>query len=321
MDLRTELFGTTFRSPVLLAAGTCGFGEEVAEVVDLRKVGGLVTKSVTLEPRDGNPAPRVGEFRAGMLNSIGLMNPGAVAVAREKLPWIRDHLEGVEVFVSVAGHSVEEYFEVVDILEGGSGFLGYEVNLSCPNDRRRSGLPFALDPEALGAVIAGVRARTSRPILAKLAPNTPDWSPIVQAAEEAGADGLTLVNTMPGLVYDLETGAPLLGAGAGGVSGPAILPIGVHAVWRASQASGLPILGVGGISSGSDAWQYLLAGASLVQIGTASFWDPKAAGRVSEQMQRIGVERRFSHVSHAVGSGNPAALVAGRNEGAEHDRG
>jgi len=316
MDLAVERFGVRFRNPVLLAAGTCGFGEEVVRVAGMGGLGGLVTKSVTLEPRWGNPAPRVTEFRAGMMNSVGLANPGAKVVLAEKLPWIRDHLSDLHVFVSVAGHSPEEYFRIVEILDQGAGFLGFEINLSCPNDTRRSGLSFALDPEALGIVLRGVRERTDRPILAKLAPHTPDLSPVVAAAEAAGADGLTLVNTLPGLRFDTRTGESVLGAGPGGVSGPALLPVGVHAVWRASLATGLPLVGVGGISCGDDALQYFLAGASLVQIGTASFWDPRAAVRVVQQMHQIGRKRSTVRMMDLVGTGRVASAPgAGAHDG------
>jgi len=312
VKLGQELFGVRFRSPVLLAAGTCGFGEEVAEVVDLESLGGMVTKSVTLEPRAGNPAPRVAEFRAGMINSVGLANPGAREVRAKKLPWIRDHLRGTPVFVSVAGHALREYLEVVHILEGAEGFLGFELNLSCPNDSQRGSLPFALDPRALSEVVSGVRALTQRPLLVKLAPNTPDWAPVVRAAEEAGADGLTLVNTLPGLVLDPQTRRPAVGAGAGGVSGPALRAIGVHAVWRARQNTALPLVGVGGISSAEDAVQYLLAGASLLQMGTASFWDPRSAERVTKELDRFGRREGIADLNELIGGARigPAASCA-----------
>jgi dihydroorotate dehydrogenase (NAD+) catalytic subunit len=301
VKLDQTLFGVHFRSPILLAAGTCGFGEEVAEVVDLRAIGGLVTKSVTLEPRAGNPAPRVAEFRAGMINSVGLANPGAEAVRAHKLPWIRDHLKGTPVFVSVAGHAVREYLEVVQILEGAEGFLGFELNLSCPNDTQRGSLPFALDPQALSEVVSGVRRLTDRPLLVKLAPNTPDLAPVIRAAEEAGANGLTLVNTLPGLVLDPRTRRAAVGAGAGGVSGPALRAIGVHAVWRARQNTTLPLVGVGGIATAEDAVQYLLAGASLLQMGTASFWDPRSAERVTKSLRQFGRDERIPHLRELVG--------------------
>lgn len=302
MEMTVEILGCRFRAPVLLAAGTCGFGREVASVIDLSRIGGLVTKSVTLLPRAGNPAPRVAEFGAGMLNSVGLANPGAHAVLGEKLPWLRDHLDGTVVFVSVAGHSAEEYLQVVEILDDGPGFAGFELNLSCPNDTRRSGLPFALDPEALVRVVSGVRARTRRPLLVKLAPNTPELEPVVIAAEEAGADGLTLVNTLPGLVLDPNRGTPLVGAGSGGVSGPALRAAGVHAVQSAARYTELPLVGVGGIGGGYDALQYLRAGASLVQVGTASFWDPRTAERVVRELRRFGRSRGIGGVSELVGS-------------------
>jgi len=302
MDLGVESFGVQFRNPVLLASGTCGFGAEVLSVTCIEALGGLVTKSVTLEPRQGNRAPRVAEFSAGMVNSVGLANPGAHIVRREKLPWIEKNLPETQVFVSVAGHTTDEYLEVVEILDDSPGFVGFELNLSCPNDARRSGLPFALDPDALHQVVRGVRKRTERPILVKLAPNTPDLGPIVRAAADAGGDALTLVNTLPGLVLNPDTGRSVLGAGTGGVSGPALRAVGLHAVWSAAQLTNLPLVGVGGIGNGRDAAQYLEVGASLVQVGTASFWDPRAAERVVHELHRFGKSRGIRRVADLRGS-------------------
>ena len=293
MTLALDRFGVEFRNPVLLAAGTAGFGEELVHVMDLSELGGLVTKSVTVEPRDGNPAPRVSEFDAGMINSIGLANPGLEGVRREKLPWMRDHLAGTHVFVSVAGGSRQDYLQIVSELDGEEGFLGYELNLSCPNDRALHGLPFALDPDALADVVSACRARTERPLLVKLAPNAPDMGASARTAVDAGADGVTVVNTLPGLVVDPDSGQARLGAGPGGMSGPALRPVGVHAAWRAAQAVDVPIVGVGGIFRADDALQYLRAGASLVQVGTASFADPRAALRVvnglARRLARLGI--------------------------------
>lgn len=286
MSLSRDLFGTTFQNPVLLAAGTCGFGEELREVLDLEALGGLVTKSVTLERRAGNPAMRVWELDEGMINSVGLANPGADAVREEKLPWIRENLRRAHVFVSVAGHTPDEYVAVVERLDDAEGFLGWELNLSCPNDTRLAGLPFALDPPALREVVGRVRERTRRPLLVKLAPNDPEPGATAEGAEAAGADGLTLVNTMPGLALDSGTGRPVLGAGPGGVSGPALRAVGVRAVAEARRHTSLPLVGVGGIASAADAVQYLRAGASLVQVGTATFADPRAALRVIEGLRR-----------------------------------
>jgi len=287
LKLDVEVFGTTFQNPVLLAAGTCGFGMELADVVDVERLGGFVTKSVTLEPRAGNPAPRVAEFSGGMINSIGLANPGLEGTRREKLPWIRENVRRARVFVSIAAHSVEEYLALVEGLDGEDGFLGFEVNLSCPNDTKRGGAPFALDPEAVATVVSGCRARTQRPLLAKLAPNDPALEHTVRVATDAGADGLTLVNTLPGLLLGDE-GRPELGAGPGGMSGPALRPAGILAVRKARGATHLPLVGVGGVSNGADAAAYARAGASLVEVGTASFADPRSGERIVRELERWG---------------------------------
>lgn len=302
MRLGQTIFGESFQNPVLLAAGTCGFGQELRDVLDLNALGGIVTKSVTLEPRSGNPPPRVVEAGNAMLNSIGLANPGLETVCAEKLPWIKEHLAGVQVFVSVAGHVPDEYWRIVEGLDAVGGFLGYELNLSCPNDTRLGGLPFALDPDALHEVVTGVRELTERPMLVKLAPNVPDIGPVAEAAEAAGADGITLVNTMPGLIIDVDTGAAALGAGSGGLSGPALRSVGVHAVYRARQCTSVPLVGVGGITDVNDALQYLLAGASLVQIGTATFADPRAAERVVRGLAHYGEGAGVDNIRDLVGA-------------------
>jgi len=302
MRLSQTLFGATFQNPVLLAAGTCGFGEELEDALDLPSLGGIVTKSVTLEPRGGNAPPRVVEVGNAMLNSVGLANPGLERVCSEKLPWMSEHLSGIQVFVSVAGHISDEYWRIVEGLESVGGFLGYELNLSCPNDTRLGGLPFALDPEALRGVVEGARRLTDRPLLVKLAPNVPDIGPVAEAAEEAGADGLTLVNTMPGLVIDIESRSAALGAGSGGLSGPALRAVGVHAVHRARASTSIPLLGVGGITEVGDALQYLLAGASLVQVGTATFADPRTAQRVAKGIARYGEKMGVEDIQDLIGA-------------------
>lgn len=290
MRLQTEVFGTTFQTPVLLAAGTCGFGLELSEVLDLDALGGFVTKSVTLEPRRGNPPPRVAEFAGGMVNSVGLANPGLAATRRDKLPWIRTHVHRARVFVSVAGRTAAEYLALVEGLDGEEGFLGFELNLSCPNDTKRGGQPFALDPEALTRVVEGCRARTQRPLLVKLAPNDPALEHTVRAATDAGADGLTLVNTLPGILFGGQ-GHPALGAGAGGVSGPALRPTGLLAVHRARAVTHLPLVGVGGVGRAADAVAYARAGAALVEVGTATFAEPRAALRIQRGLVRWGRTR------------------------------
>jgi dihydroorotate dehydrogenase (NAD+) catalytic subunit len=277
--LAQTLFGTSFQNPILLASGTCGYGREVAGVIDLDALGGLVTKGTTVEPRSGNPAPRVAEFDDGMLNSIGLANPGAARCREEMLPWLAANLRNARVLVNVAGLAVEDFARVVEMLDDGDGFVGYELNVSCPNVKMGGGL-IGASPESLAQVVRACRRATDRPLIVKLPPNVPDPGALARVAEAEGADGLTLVNTLPGLLYDLDTRRPVLGAGSGGTSGPAILPVGVHAVRAARRSVSLPLIGVGGIRTASDALQYVLAGASLVQLGTASFADPRSAERV-----------------------------------------
>ena len=306
MQLEQRLFGARFQNPVMLAAGTCGFGRELAEVVELDRLGGLVTKSVTREPRAGNPQPRVSEGVGVMVNSVGLANPGVERVRAEKLPWLASRLRRAQIFVSVAGHTVDEYCEIVEHLEPEEGFLGFELNLSCPNVPL-DGVPFALDTGLLTRVVSRVRLVTTRPLLVKLAPNSPDIGAAARAAVTAGGDGITLVNTMPGMVIDPETRQPRLGAGAGGLSGPALLAVGVHAVWQASRRVRVPLVGVGGIRGHRDCIQYLFAGASLVQVGTATFADPRSAERVVRGLSAYGRRRGIGAVTEMVGAiGSPA---------------
>lgn len=288
MKLSTRVLDTDFQSPVVLAAGTCGFGMELEDVLDIDAVGGFVTKSVTVEPREGNPAPRVAEFSAGMLNSVGLANPGLAKTRAEKLPWIARNVHRARVFVSIAGHTVPEFFQLVEGLDQEDGFLGFEINLSCPNDAKRGGAPFALDPEAVSEIVAGCRARTERPLLAKLAPNDPDLGGTVRRATEAGADALTLVNTLPGLLLHPGTGLPELGAGQGGMSGPALRPSGLRAVREARAHTALPVFGVGGILAPEDAVAYARAGANMVQVGTATFAAPRAGIDLARGLARWG---------------------------------
>ena len=310
MELAQTLLGGVFQNPVLLASGTCGFGRELAGVLDLEALGGLVTKAVTPEPREGNPALRVAEFDAGMLNSVGLANPGVDAFRAQHLPWLRDNLRRARVLLNVAGRTVEDYVRVVQAVDADEGFLAYELNVSCPNVKE-GGAVFCAREDLLTGVVAAVRAVTRRPLVVKLAPNVPDIGRMAEVAVGAGADALTLVNTHPGLLFDLESWRPLLGAGTGGVSGPALLPIGVHAVWQARRRVQVPIIGVGGIRRGSDAAQYLLAGASLVQLGTASFADPRASARVLSELTGFMRAHRVSDVRELIGAGRDANPPAG----------
>lgn len=300
--LRQRIFGTVFQNPVMLASGTCGYGRELADVVDLEALGGLVLKATTPEPRSGNAAPRVAEFDGGMINSIGLANVGAVACREERLPWLAENVERAQVLVNVAGVAVEEYLDVVELLDDAEGFLGYELNVSCPNVKE-GGAVIGTRPDLLADVVGRVRAATSRPLSVKLSPNVPDIGEMAAIAAGEGADALTLVNTYPGLLFDLESRTPAIGAGTGGVSGPGVLPMGVHAVWNAAQRVGVPLIGVGGIRTAEDALQYLLAGACLVQIGTASFADPRSAERVVDGLAEYLRRHRISNLTELIGTG------------------
>lgn len=286
-DLSRTVFGQRFQNPVLLAAGTAGFGREVAGVIDLERLGGVVTKAVSTEPRIGNRAPRVAEFPAGMLNSIGLANPGLAEVRAVQMPWLATHLHRARVLVNVVGFVEEDFATVVAGLDGEACITAFEINLSCPNTHA-GGLEFGSDPATVAAVLKLCRAVTRKPLLAKLSPALPDIAGMALVARDAGADGVTVVNTMPGYLADSE-GAPRLGNGNGGVSGPALLPIGVLAVRKiVDRSGGMPVIGVGGIRSGADARQYLRAGAALVAIGTAALANPRVPERVVADLELHG---------------------------------
>jgi len=298
--LSQRLLGVEWQGPVLLASGTCGYGEEYADLIPLDELGGLVTKAVSVEPREGNPPHRISETPGGMLNSIGLENVGLEVFAEEKLPWLDEHLDRAHVLVNVVGNSVDEYAEVVSGLDGEDGFLGYEINVSCPNVE--GGTMFGTDREALGRLVERLRGETDRPIVVKLTPNVPDIGVYARVCEEAGADGLSTINTFPGMLIDVEKRRPVIGNVSGGVSGPAILPMGVYLTWQAASATDLPVIGIGGIRSAEDALQYVLAGASLVQIGTALFVDPQVAPDVTGGIESHLEERDVSGLSELVGA-------------------
>lgn len=302
MKLEQTVLGTSFQNPVLLASGTCGYGVELDDVLDLDRLGGLSVKAVTAEPRAGNAAPRVTEFHGGMLNAIGLANVGLDAFRRERLPWLRSRLRRARVLVNVAGRTAEEFGELVRALDGEDGFVAFELNVSCPNVKE-GGAIFCAREDLLADAVRHARRATTRPLIVKLAPNVPDIGAMAAVAVAEGADGLTLVNTAPGLLFDVHTRRAVLGNGTGGVSGPALLPIGVHAVFQARQRVDVPIIGVGGIRTGEDAVQYLLAGATLVQIGTASFADPRTALRVLHALECYCAEAGIPDVTTLVGAG------------------
>lgn len=279
-----ELFGHSFQNPVLLAAGTAGYGRELDGVIDLDRLGGIITKAVSLAPRHGNPAPRVAEFHGGMLNSVGLANPGLAAVRSTELPWLTTRLRRARILVNVVGFTETEYSEVIAGLDHLSGVTAWEINLSCPNTSA-GGIEFGADPAAVARIVASCRAVTGRPLVAKLSPVLPDIPAIAAAAIAAGADGVSVVNTIPG--YLAEGSVPRLGNGTGGVSGPPLLPIGLLAVRRVKERlPDVPVIGIGGIRTADHVRQYLEAGASLVAIGTAQLADPRLPERLVRELTR-----------------------------------
>jgi dihydroorotate dehydrogenase (NAD+) catalytic subunit len=288
--LSVQVASLSFRNPIVLAAGTAGYGSELEQVLDLDGVGGIVTKAVSQEPRQGAPEPRVAEFDGGMINAVGLANPGLAEVSRVHVPWLASHHTATRKLFNVVGFSVEEFAAVVRGLEEAAATHpgavdGYELNVSCPNVKQ-GGTEFGADPAALRAVVTGARAATRRSVFVKLSPVLADIATAAKLSVDAGADGITVVNTIPGLVIDPERRRPAVGFGTGGVSGSAILPVGVLATWKVSRAVRAPIIGLGGVSRGTDVVQYILAGASLVGMGTAALRDPGAPRRVVRELAR-----------------------------------
>ena len=286
--LSRTLFGQQFQNPVLLAAGTAGFGNELVGVLDVTSLGGLITKSISLHPRAGNLPPRVTEFRGGMLNSVGLANPGVVQVAADDLPRLLKLAPPARVLVSVVGFQLDEYAAVIDQLTDQTGIAALELNLSCPNTAA-GGIEFGADPASIEAVVKTSRARTTFPLIVKLSPVSHDIGILAQAAAGAGADAVSVVNTMPGRLLD-RSGHTKLGAGRGGVSGPALFPVGLQATAVVLESTdGLPVIGVGGVRSADDLRQYLRVGASLVQVGTAALADPRLPARLVQDLELNGV--------------------------------
>jgi dihydroorotate dehydrogenase (NAD+) catalytic subunit len=297
--LAASLCGIALRNPVLAASGTFGYGVEFERLADLNALGGLVVKGLSREPMDGNPPPRIWEAEAGMLNSIGLQNIGVRAFVREKLP--RLARLRTAVFANVFGYATEDYVEVVRVLESAEGLAGYELNVSCPNTQH-GGIYFSSDPALLAEVVGTVKRVARRPVIVKLSPNVAAIEPLARAAEESGADAISLVNTFVALAIDARTRRPRLGAGFGGLSGPAIKPIALRLVYQAAQAVKIPVIGLGGISTGEDAAEFLVAGASAVQVGTATFWDPRSPVRVARELGRFLRQEGVGNVGEIVGT-------------------
>ena len=300
-DFSTTLGGAWFPAPMFTASGCASSGKELAQFFPLREIGAVVTKSIMVKPRAGRPTPRMAETPSGMLNSIGLQGPGIDAFLADDVPWLAS--QGARIVVSIAGETVEEYATLARKLRGVPGISAIEVNISCPNVENR-GLVFACDPNIAGEVVKGVRGIIGGelPILAKLTPDVTNIASIASAVINAGADGIAMINTVLGMVINTDTMRPHLGGKTGGLSGPAIRPIAVRAIYQVRQAiPGVSILGMGGVASGKDAFEMILAGASGVSVGTASFGDPSAVYRIQNELREILIAKGFGSVKEAVG--------------------
>ena len=299
MTLETTLCGVRLQNPVLAASGTFGYGVEFARQVDLNQLGGFVVKGLSREPIEGNPAPRLYETRGGMLNSIGLQNIGVHAFVKEKLPALAQLRAAV--LANVFGYQPSDYAEVVRVLEDHPGLAAYELNVSCPNTKH-GGIYFSSDPALLAEVVSAVKTIARRPVVVKLSPNVAAIEPLARAAADAGADAISLVSTFIALAIDARTRRPRLGAGFGGLSGPAIKPIALRLVYQAAQAVKIPIVGLGGIATGEDAAEFLIAGATAVQVGTANFWDPASPLRVARELAAFCRREKIASVQSLVGT-------------------
>jgi dihydroorotate dehydrogenase (NAD+) catalytic subunit len=298
--LATTLCGIPLRNPVLAASGTFGYGLEFAKLVPLDKLGAIITKGLSREPIAGNPAPRLWHTEAGMINSVGLQNVGVAAFIRDKLPKLREY--DVPVIANIFGYRVEDYLEVLRVLEGTEGLAAYELNISCPNTKE-GGIFFSSDPAATFNLVNRARFTVSRrPLIVKLSPNVAAIQPFAKAAEQAGADAISLVNTFVSLALNHQTGAPRIGAGFGGLSGPSIKPIALRLVYEAAQTVNIPIIGLGGISNGKDAADFLIAGAGAVQVGTATFVDPRAPLLIAQQLDRVMQDLGTNDLNSLIGT-------------------
>ncbi len=297
--LAVEIAGVLLKNPLIAASGTFGYGVEYEGILDLSLLGGLVSKGLYLEPREGCLTPRIVETPAGLLNAIGLQGVGVRNFVRDVLPRLAKH--ATALFVNVCGDTVEEYAEVARILDGAPGVAGVEINISCPNVRH-GGMTFGGDPKMTAEVVKAVRDATRLPVIPKLSPNVADIASFARVCEDNGADAVSCINTLLGLVVDVEARRPKLAFGTGGLSGPAIRPIAVRMTWQAARAVKIPVLGIGGISTASDALEFLIAGARAVQVGTANFVDPGVYERILSGLREYLARHRLADIGAVVGT-------------------
>lgn len=296
-DLKVKIGRLELKNPVIAASGTFGSGEEYKDLLDLNKIGGIVTKSITLKPREGNPPPRIIETPSGMLNSIGIQNDGVEAFIKDKIPFLKKVKSAV--IVSIAAHSVNDYGKLAERLDAAGRIDAIEINISCPNVK--GGLEFSRDPFSTFEVVNAVRRKTKKAVITKLSPNVTDIAAIAASAEDAGTDAVSLVNTFTGMAIDIDTRTPVLGNTVGGLSGPAIKPIAVRMVWEVFKKVGVPVIGMGGIMDSEDALEFMIAGASAVQVGTANFVNPRAAIEIIGGIEKYMREKKIKNVKELTG--------------------
>lgn len=300
-DLRVNLAGVSFENPLIAASGTFGFGREYAKLYPISALGGISCKGMTLQARPGNPPPRVTEVPGGMLNAIGLQNPGVAHFLQADLPWLRQ--QHTRIIANIAGNTVEEYIQLAEILNEADVDM-IELNISCPNVKQ-GGVQFGTTTAGVTEVTAAVRRACQKPLMVKLSPNVTDISEMAVAAEAAGADAVSMINTLTGMKIDIETGRPVIHNNTGGFSGPALLPLAVRMVWQTAQRIHIPIVGLGGVSTWQDAVELLMAGASALQLGTVLFTDPYAPQKIAAGLDEYLVQHGLASVSELTGTVNP----------------
>jgi dihydroorotate dehydrogenase (NAD+) catalytic subunit len=298
-DLSVTVAGIDFKNPVIAASGTFGYGVEFEDIVHLDKLGGFVVKGLSREPMIGNPPPRLWETAAGMLNAIGLQNIGAAAFLQEKLPKLQQ-MRNIVVIANVFGHTRDDYERTIEILNDGEGIAAYELNVSCPNTSE-GGLQFGSDPRSLDAVVTTAKRAARRPLIVKLSPNVTSIAQMAHIAQEAGADAISLINTFVAMAIDADTRRPRIANVTAGLSGPAIKPIALRMVYDAAHAVNIPVIGMGGISTAADVAEFMLAGATAVQIGTASYWDPCATEKIVDELRRWCEAREIPRIANLIG--------------------
>ncbi len=299
LDLSVTFAGIELKNPIIAASGTFGYGVEFEDVVHLDKLGGFVVKGLSREPMIGNPPPRLWETAAGMLNAIGLQNIGAASFLEEKMPRLRQ-IKNIVVLANVFGYTREDYERTIEILNDGEGIAAYELNVSCPNTAH-GGLQFGSDPRSLDEVVTTAKRVAQRPLIVKLSPNVTSIAQMAHIAQEAGADAISLINTFVAMAIDPETRKPRIANVTAGLSGPAIKPIALRMVYDAAHAVNIPVIGMGGISTAADVVEFMLAGATAVQIGTASYWDPCATEKIVDDLQRWCVDHTIPRIADLIG--------------------